>query len=234
MQSRLITAAVLLTWAIAASGQASKSESAEADAAMERARRAAAGPLKAIQQAAKIRRRGEADAPPTPAAAVPAPAAVLAASSAVLPAAVATTERPAVDRVVAPPPALVLDDTPPALRVTEVAPLATPVAAAAVVALPVLAATRQVPDLPPAVPKLLNMLEPVIPPRLLLQEGGAVEVEVDMSLRADGTVESITVLPPVPRAWQRHITAALEQWRFEPMSGPAQHRVRLLFNSEPR
>ena len=47
--------------------------------------------------------------------------------------------------------------------------------------------------------------------------------------RADDTVAEVVVLllllPPVPRAWQRCITAALAQWRFEPLSAPRVHRA---------
>lgn len=232
MHSRFIALAVLLTWAAVASGQTSKSESAEADAAMERAKRAAAGPMKAIQQAAKMRRKGEPDVPlPVPAPGVP--AAVQAASASALPLGVVVSERSAVAAVVTPPP-LVLDDTPAALKVTEVAPLSRAAAAAAAVSLPALTTAPPVPDLPPPLPKVLSMQEPVIPPRLLLQEGGAAEVEVEFSLRADGSVQDVRLLPPVPRTWQRYITAAMAQWRFEPMSGPATHRVRLVFGADAR
>ncbi|MBA4178719.1 MAG: hypothetical protein C0505_19490 [Leptothrix sp. (in: Bacteria)] len=220
----------MLTWAAAASGQTSKSESAEADAAMERAKRAAAGPLKAIQQAAKIRRRGETDAPPAPAGSA-APAVI--SSSAAVPAAVVAAQRPA-EAATAPPPALVLESTPAALGVTEVAPLAAAAPAATAVSLPALVTARTVPELLRAVPKALSLPEPAIPPRLLALEANTTEVEAELNLRADGSVEAVRLLPPVPRSWQRFITAALEQWRFEPMSGPAVHRVRLVFKAEGR
>ena len=44
--------------------------------------------------------------------------------------------------------------------------------------------------------------------------------------RANDTVaEVVVLLQPVPRAWHRCITAALAQWRFEPLSAPHVHRV---------
>jgi hypothetical protein len=240
VQSRFIAWVVLALLAPAAWGQAAKVESTESEAAMERAKRAAAGPLKAIQQAAKIRRRGEPEPAPAPAPATTAPAsaagtpAVVAASAAAVPAvAPAAAPERAADRP-APPVAdvlLELEDRLPAA--TEVAPLAsaTPAPATAA-ALPAPGAPMQpLLDLLPAPPRVLEMVEPSIPPALLEQGPRGAEVEAELSLLADGSVAGVTLLPPVPRAWQRPITAALERWRFEPMSGPRLHRVRLVFSA---
>ena len=78
-------------------------------------------------------------------------------------------------------------------------------------------------------PKLMTMIEPEIPPRLLSDSPRAVEIFADLALRPDGTVGSVTLLPGVPRAWQRYVTAALERWRFEPLPAGRVHRVQLIF-----
>jgi hypothetical protein len=40
----------------------------------------------------------------------------------------------------------------------------------------------------------------------------------------------VALLPPVPRAWQRYLLAALEKWRFEPLASARVHRVQLVFD----
>ena len=79
-------------------------------------------------------------------------------------------------------------------------------------------------------PKLVTMLEPEIPPRLLIEGPRVTEIVADLSLRADGTVASVALLPGVPRAWQRYVVSALERWRFEPLPAARLHRVQLVFS----
>ena len=78
-------------------------------------------------------------------------------------------------------------------------------------------------------PKLVTMIEPDIPTRVLVEGPRVVEIFADLALRADGTVGNVTLLPGVPRAWQRYVTAALERWRFEPLPAQRVHRVQLVF-----
>ncbi len=229
MHSRSIALVALLTLTPVAWGQAAKAEDTAAEAAMERAKRAAAGPLKAIQQAAKINRRRAGPEPvPVPAGAVVAastvdlPSAANGASAALAP---ERAEVPAAEQV------LEADVRLPAVaEVAEVSPIATeartPAAAAALP--PTAALTEPVLD---TRPQVLDMVEPNIPPALLAQGPQLAEVDAELSLLADGSVAGVTLLPPVPRAWQRYITAALERWRFAPMSGPRLHRVRLVFGA---
>lgn len=222
MQSRFIALVVLAILVPAAWGQAAKTGDAdtEAEAAMERAKRAAAGPLRAIQQAAKIRRRGEPE--PAPAAALVAASAAVAPT--VAPERTAEPAEPAVEVL------LELGSLVPA--VATVAPIGPEtLAAAQPTALPpTMGATQPLLDPLPVPPQVLEMVEPNIPPALLAQGPRSVEVEAELSLRADGSVADVTLLPPVPRAWQRYIVAALERWRYEPMSSPRTHRVRLVFS----
>jgi hypothetical protein len=80
-------------------------------------------------------------------------------------------------------------------------------------------------------PKLLTLVEPQIPQRVLDEIVGAVEVVADLSIRADGTVARVDLVPPVPRQVQRYVVAALEQWLFEPLAAARVHRVQLVFNT---
>ncbi|MDO9075109.1 MAG: hypothetical protein Q7U73_17775 [Rubrivivax sp.] len=247
MHSRSIVLAALLTLANAAWGQAAKAEAAESEAAMERAKRAAAGPLKAIQQAAKInRRRGEPEALPAPAAAVisvsssavappTAPAAVPVAVPVAVPAR-------AIERADPPPVDVVLEfgnrvpavaEAAEAAPIAPIPPAALPQAVAAALPSTGVVAHRLL-DTLPVQPKVLSMVEPNIPARLFDQGLRVAEVEAELSLRADGTVAEARLLSSAPRTWHRYITTALEQWRFEPLGSPRTHRVLLVFGAAER
>jgi TonB family protein len=229
-----VAACVLAVAGPVGAQQNSKPESAEAAAAMERAKRQAANPLRVILEASKPRRKG-AEAEPAeaaaPRAAQPPQLAVAA---------------PPVQPVLAKP---VPEAAVPSRIVTEVtlnsAALQRKEAAAPVAALqaagsatnmtPLPAAALAMPKLAaaPARPKLIAMVEPSVPPRVVDEIGGKLnEVEVDVTIRADGTVASATVLPPAPRQLHRYVVAAVEQWRFEPLPGERVHRVQLVFNNE--
>jgi hypothetical protein len=80
-------------------------------------------------------------------------------------------------------------------------------------------------------PKLVEMVEPVIPARVRDAIGGLVEVWADLTIRADGTVAGVALVPPAPRQVQRYVVAALEKWRFEPLPAERLHRVQLVFNA---
>ena len=123
---------------------------------------------------------------------------------------------------VATPAAQLVNNPAPSLAVSPVvAPVTAPVAA------PVIASALAAP--PAAQPKLVTMIEPDIPGRLLLEGPRVVDIFADLALRTDGTVGSVTLLPGVPRTWQRYVTAALERWRFEPLPATRVHRVQLVF-----
>lgn len=82
-------------------------------------------------------------------------------------------------------------------------------------------------------PRMLNMVEPIVPARVLQQVGRIGEVLVDLALRRDGTVASVTLLPSAPRQIQRYVVEALEKWRYAPLEQDTVHRVQLVFNVEP-
>ena len=279
MRSAVLAASavgLLLTAGGAARAQAAKPESAKpesaeavaAAAAMERAQRMAANPLKVILQASKIRRRLDADPAPEPvraalrtvvaSAAVVAPAAVAAlATSRGAPAAAPTAavvrvaplapasapvetvvfEPPAATSAAAavaaatfaPPPAQA-DPTPEPAAASVVTPAAkstTLAAATLAITAPTTAAAAAAPVA--VQPKLVTMIEPDIPARLLIEGPRGVEIFADLALRVDGSVGSVTLLPGVPRPWQRYVTVALERWRFEPLPAARVHRVQLVF-----
>jgi outer membrane biosynthesis protein TonB len=79
-------------------------------------------------------------------------------------------------------------------------------------------------------PELLYIVEPDIGPRLLELLSRS-EVVVEFTIRADGSVTGVQVLPPVPRQWVPVVTAAVEQWRFAPLPASRRHRVQLVFKN---
>lgn len=87
-------------------------------------------------------------------------------------------------------------------------------------------------SLDPARIKLLSRVDPELPQRQLDDLGRNAVVTVDLTIRADGSVGNVAMVPPTPRGIQRAVVAALEQWRFEPLLSDRVHRVQLIFNSE--
>lgn len=251
----------------------------EAAAAMERARRQAANPMRIILEAAKGKRKTvEPDTPAapeptsvrpvatrpaatqaTPAAAnntgsgntatrVAATAATAATGAAVatptsnatpavsvLPAAASPAPTSAVTTLAPAPvaPPAVLNSDLQAKSVTTVPALETAGSVAApsaqALALPAAAKTLTPVD---GKPRLVRMVEPELPQRLLDELGRNATVAVDLVIRANGTVAGVNVLPPAPRQMQRFLTAAMEQWRFDPLPDQRTHRVELVFNNE--
>jgi hypothetical protein len=255
-------AALALMAACVAAAQTAKPEAAADAAAMERARRQAAGPMRIILEASKARRKtAETEAAPAsgPAAAntrgIPPRAAVAAAApDAALPASPAqAASAPAAATAVASAPA-VNADTGIVTQITlnsaalesrapvTIVPAMVPAAGVAPVVSPTLpvAPNLQLPALAvatPAVavdsrPRLSRMVEPDVPQRVLQDIAVNTAVLVDLNLRADGTVAAVNVLPPAPRQLSRFIAAALEQWRFEPLPAARVHRIELVFNAE--
>jgi outer membrane biosynthesis protein TonB len=79
-------------------------------------------------------------------------------------------------------------------------------------------------------PRLLNMVAPDIPQRVYDQIGTINEVDVELTVRRDGTVAGVNVLPPVPRPAVRYIVEALQRWRYEPVPSEQVIRVQLIFS----
>jgi hypothetical protein len=85
-----------------------------------------------------------------------------------------------------------------------------------------------------ATPRLLTMVEPVLTARAIEEAGGLRELPVDLVIRADGSVAEVRVALKVPRPLARAVETALEQWRFEPLPGERLHRVQLAFDPASR
>lgn len=194
------------------------------DAAMERARRLAANPMRMILQAGKFRRRVADEAEPT---AEPADTAALRRTSARTAAADAPPAPPALPAAQTFPVARVLGD---ALLVTPLQASVAPMETLPQVARPAALVAAPMPPALAAEPMLLSMTEPDIPERVRAESARVSEVTADLSLRADGSVADVILASPVPRPLQRYITAALLQWRFAPLPGATVHRVQLVFN----
>lgn len=236
----------------AAAASAPRPPTSEAAAAMERAQRLAANPMRVIMQAGKIRRRTvEPDVLPDaadpaslrrvavrPAAEVATPAAVPAAVAAVTSAVTpGATARVQPDAAAAPDSgitkSLVLQSAPlDAPAGGEVAPLQSAPLAPMQPGMPKMVVPQALRTALPVQPRLMTMVEPDIPPRVMLMGLAVNEVAAELSLRADGTVAEVNLLPPVPRAWQPYIIEALRQWRYEPLPGARAHRVQLIFNGQ--
>lgn len=283
MKSHWPMAAVLLclTASLAAQTPAKPDPAAEAAAAMERAKRQAAGPMRIILEASKARRKpGEGDAtsvasPSAAAAAAPLEAVGLrtVASRSATPAAVANppanASTAAVSPVISPAifPAAVAAPSAPALisatpsgtvvssgtnveRVTTqvtleagalgsrptstavsnlesstvVGPIVAPLAVAPKIGNPQMQAGDRV--------RLLSMVEPEVPQRVLDEMGRNATVQVELLLRTDGSVASVDLVSPAPRGLLRMLAPSLEQWKFAPLIAQRKHRVELLFNVE--
>lgn len=232
----------------APAASAPKPANAEAAAAMERAQRLAANPMRVIMQAGKFRRRAvEPDVLPDAAdpgslrrvavrsasdVAAPAPTPVVAAAAAVT-APRAEAPAPAAPAGEGITTSLVLQSNQLATPAqAEVAPLQSAPMAPAASAMPKMVVPQALLSALSVQPKLMTMVEPDIPSRVMLTGQPVNEVAAELSLRADGTVADVTLLPPVPRAWQPYIVEALRQWRYEPLPGARTHRVQLVFNAQ--
>lgn len=240
--------------ASAASEAGAPASSAKARA-MERARRAAEGPMRAILEAGKVRRRFEPDpaveAGPARRRALavqPAPAVPVADPGTARPEARAHTPlaqppavaaRPAAPAAPPPPAAVIIltlpdEASPPAparsagLDPTAVAPVRAAVVPAAAAEMPKATLASRAPPPANVQPKLVRMVEPEVPPRLLDQLVQP-EVTVEFTIAADGAVGAVAVLSRVPRQLEPILATALEQWRYEPSAAPRRHRVQLVF-----
>ena len=285
-------AAALLLAAAPARAQTAKPDVASeaataASAAMERAKRQAAGPMRVILEASKSRRKiGDADGtvpvPSTASSPLTLPAdsgsvrTVASRSLATASPEPVTRSRAVVASAPVPPPVVV--PVAAALTAPVSAPVTSPVTASAVAApsgvvtqftltsepLQGQSEAARVPGLelsgavsatpaPPAaatlatVPKmaaapntlgslakvrLINRVDPALAQRQLDDMGRNALVTVDLTIRADGTVRNIAMVPPTPRGIQRAVLEALEQWRFEPLPEERVHRMQLIFNPE--
>jgi TonB family protein len=204
---------------------------------MERAQRAADSPMRAILEAAKVRRRIEPDAAPE-ADAAPRRGVAAGAGAKVVATAAAANAAPAPQAHESDGGVVAIRTLPArlpaapvrvgsAIEGEAVAPLARSAAPAAVAEVPRLAALAPAEGAPP---RLVRMVQPEVSPRWI--EGlASPEVRVEFDIRPDGSVTDVQMLQPVPRPLVRAIVAALEQWQFEPVAALRRHRVQLVFKA---
>jgi Gram-negative bacterial TonB protein C-terminal len=215
-----------------ARSQTSKPDAAEAAAAMERAQRIAANPMRMILQAGKINRKPPADDNPTmiaPRAAAPVVIAAALPVTAVqrLPTAPATTAPEAPAEPVYDASARVGDinsaPSPALARVSTTVGVSEQLLAAA----PAMGLVA-----PFLAPKIKRMVEPSFPANVQDELARVREVTVKFIIATDGTVSEVAVQQPAPRQLARHVQNAVAQWLFEPIPAAHAHSVQLVFGAE--
>jgi TonB family protein len=195
----------------------------QAEEAMDRARRYAANPLRLIQEASRVRRRGEAESVVT---------ALVAAGA--LPEPVTRSAAPRPDRLPSAQPVAVMNSVLTQTR-AETGALTPPEAQAlssalqpTEVVLPPLAPLQG--DL--SRPTLISRIDLEFPPRVLVEIEPGTVVLADLTIRADGTVSDVAIVSPIGQALARYVLPALQRWRFEPLPSPRVWRVQVVYRAE--
>jgi hypothetical protein len=239
MPSQCLAVALVLVCVTSARAQAPRVDSAGAAAAMERAQRSAANPMRAILQAGKLNttvRAEVAAAAPRQAAVAPAPATPVAAVVTAAPVPAAAVSVAASSSVLAlAKPVEVLYKADPRLNsasANEVQALEAPVPLVAVAEQLIAAAPSAALASSVVTPKLKYRVDPVLPQNVLDQVGQVREVRVNLNINADGSVTDVAVQQPVPRQMVRYVQAAVAQWLFEPLPAARAHQVQLVFSTE--
>ena len=202
-------------------------------AAMERARRLAANPMRVILEASRVRRRADGETPPPAPVTGGVPLAAAAAAATAAPAEVTPRAVPAPREAAAPEPAIMSSD----LAQARSAPASAPALALETVARPV---TASVPALAPmavlapelARPTLITRVDPDPPARLLTDLAPNTVITADLTITPDGSVSQVVLVTPNTRSLGRYVTTALQQWRFAPLPGERVWRVDLVFRAE--
>lgn len=122
-----------------------------------------------------------------------------------------------------PPPAALAAVAMPVLAV-QAAPLAAPALAPTPTA-PVLAEA-------PPVPRLLTMVEPTIPERLMARVTSITRFNLSLDIQPDGSVSAVDLRPGGPKALEPMVLAAVRQWRYAPMSQPVRQLVELVIQPD--
>ncbi len=84
----------------------------------------------------------------------------------------------------------------------------------------------------PARPRLVTMVEPELPQRVLDELGRNATVLVDLTIRADGSVANVAMVSQGPRQLLRFLMPSLSQWKFNALPAERVHRIELVFNGE--
>lgn len=78
--------------------------------------------------------------------------------------------------------------------------------------------------------KLLTLVEPQVPERLLRRTNGRLEFVIDLTIGEDGRVLQASVRPPVPADVAELIVQAVRAWRYAPQPVERTHQVLLVLN----
>jgi hypothetical protein len=221
----LLAAAAGAPAAALAAPNDAKGDKAEAEAAaMERAQRLAANPMRVILEASRVRSRATGE---------PLPASPAAAS---LTRAEATPRaRPARPprKVATPEPAIISPDLAQARRAPAVElafaleSVAQPVTASVPAPVPLAAPTPEL-----VRPTLITRVDPDPPARLLTDLSASTVITADLTIKPDGSVSQVVIVTPNTSSLGRYVVTALQQWRFAPLPSERVWRVELVFSTE--
>ncbi|OWQ90241.1 hypothetical protein CDN99_12755 [Roseateles aquatilis] len=84
-----------------------------------------------------------------------------------------------------------------------------------------------------ATPKIVKKVPPEFPAEAARQSISAGSVRAKMNIDPDGKVSSVEILEAEPRkVFDKAVTRALMDWKFEPSSEKQTHEVKLVFKNE--
>jgi len=82
-------------------------------------------------------------------------------------------------------------------------------------------------------PKIVKKVPPEFPREAAAQSITSGTVKAKMNIDADGRVTGVEILEAAPRrVFDKSVTAALMEWRFEASGEKQTHEVKLVFNNE--
>ncbi|MEJ6006331.1 TonB family protein [Paucibacter sp. AS339] len=84
-----------------------------------------------------------------------------------------------------------------------------------------------------AAPKILKKVPPEFPPEASKQSISSGTVKAKMAIDADGSVTGVDIIEAQPRkVFDKAVTRALMDWRFEASGEKQSHEVKLVFSNE--
>ena len=82
-------------------------------------------------------------------------------------------------------------------------------------------------------PKVIKKVPPEFPREAAQQSISSGTVKAKMSIEADGKVSGVEILEAQPRrVFDKAVTRALMDWKFEPSGEKQTHEVKLVFSNE--
>jgi periplasmic protein TonB len=84
-----------------------------------------------------------------------------------------------------------------------------------------------------ATPKVIKKVPPEFPREAAQQSITSGVIKAKMAIDAEGKVTEVTIIEAEPRrVFDRAVTRALMDWRFEPSGEKQSHEVKLVFRNE--